>query len=212
VRQHVHDDDHPKGDPYNRKTKPETIAIHWSRSLAASRGFGSALWFWVRAGPKIAFWLQSAKNSRTLIQTIDIVHLCRPCRAHHLFLNKTSAFCTFREFAERLRLPERAANIAQLFGQFGHQLGSLFRLWSSGGASSCTGLLIPKRIEGPARAPRIRNLSPTKQILPPPRSTCKCVDCVSSIFWPMTSLAPSRISHFWWRDEWSSIPRQGQSC
>jgi hypothetical protein len=31
------------------------------------RAFGPPLWFWVRAALKIALWLQSAKNSRTLM-------------------------------------------------------------------------------------------------------------------------------------------------
>jgi hypothetical protein len=30
-------------------------------------GLGPALWFWVRVGLKIAFWLQRAGNSRTLM-------------------------------------------------------------------------------------------------------------------------------------------------
>ena len=40
-------------------------------------------WFWVRAALKIAFWLQRAENSRTLMQAIDNAYLWCPCRAHH---------------------------------------------------------------------------------------------------------------------------------
>ena len=50
------------------------------------------------------------------------------CIRHQFFPYKTNPLSAFLEFAAGLMLPERAANIAQLLGEFGHHVGNLFWL------------------------------------------------------------------------------------